>query len=57
MSFNIIKQLNADEQEPIASDAEATATTNEPVEMAVETPVETVKEKPVEQKVETGHDE
>ena len=57
MSFNIIKQLNADEQEPIASDAEATATTNEPVEMAVETPVETVKEKPVEQKVETAHDD
>lgn len=57
MSFNIIKQLNADEQEPMASDAEATATTNEPVEMAVETPVETVKEKPVEQKVETAHDD
>lgn len=57
MSFNIIKQLNADEQEPMASDAEATATTNEPVETAVETPVETVKEKPVEQKVETAHDD
>ena len=32
MNFNIIKQLNADEQEPIASnEAEAAATTNAPV--------------------------
>jgi small subunit ribosomal protein S1 len=32
MSFNIIKQLNADEQEPMSSqEVEATATTNEPV--------------------------
>lgn len=57
MSFNINKQLNADEQEPVASSADATATTNEPVEMAVETPVETVTEKPVEQKIETAHDD
>ena len=57
MSFNINKQLNADEQEPAASSADATATTNEPVEMAVETPVETVTEKPVEQKIETAHDD
>ena len=57
MSFNINKQLNADEQEPVASSADATATTNEPVEMAVETPVETVTEKPVEQRIETAHDD
>ncbi len=40
MSFNISKQLNAEEQEPIASmEAEATATTKEPVaEKHVETP-------------------
>jgi small subunit ribosomal protein S1 len=57
MSFNINKQLNADEQEPAASSADATATTNEPVEMAVETPVETVTEKPVEQRIETAHDD
>jgi small subunit ribosomal protein S1 len=57
MSFNINKQLNADEQEPVASSADATATTNEPVEMAVETPVETVTEKPVEQQIETAHDD
>ncbi len=57
MSFNINKQLNADEQEPAASSADATATTNEPVEMAVETPVETVTENPVEQRIETAHDD
>ena len=53
MSFNINKQLNAEEQEPIASSAEATAITNEPVEETVETmiaaPVEVVKE--------TAHDD
>ena len=45
MSFNIIKQLNADEQEPMSSsEVEATATPNEPVTAkaekapAVETP-------------------
>ena len=32
MSFNINKQLNADEQEPTAGEAVATATTNEPVQ-------------------------
>ena len=33
MSFNINKQLNAEDQEPMAADAaEDTATTNEPVE-------------------------
>ena len=38
MSYFINKQLNADEQEPISSpEAEATATTNEPVQEAAET--------------------
>ncbi|HRD42382.1 MAG TPA: 30S ribosomal protein S1 [Ferruginibacter sp.] len=44
MSFNIIKQLNAEEQEPKASEiAEATASTNAPVQEteAITTPVET----------------
>ena len=57
MSFNINKQLNAEEQEPIAADAEATATTNEPVEAAVETTVETITAKPVEPIIETAHDD
>ncbi len=52
MSFYIIKQLNAEEQEPIAADAaEATATTNEPVEAVVETP------KAAPQQIETAHDD
>ncbi len=48
MSFNIIKQLNADEQEPMSSsEVEATATPNEPVTAKAEkTPV-----------VETAHDD
>ncbi|MCC6693745.1 MAG: 30S ribosomal protein S1 [Chitinophagaceae bacterium] len=44
MSFNIIKQLNAEEQEPKASEiAEATASTNAPVQETetLTTPVET----------------
>ena len=50
MLINISKQLNADEQEPIASnEAEATATTNEPV---AEAPV-----KVVERIIETAHDD
>ena len=53
MSFNINKQLNAEEQEPIASSAEATATTNEPVETAAET----ITAKIVEPKIETAHDD
>jgi len=53
MSFNINKQLNAEEQEPIASNAEATATTNEPVE----TPAETITAKVAEPKIETAHDD
>jgi small subunit ribosomal protein S1 len=55
MSFNIFKQLNADEQEPLASnEAEPTATTNEPVEMMAETAVEVVMPK---MEVETAHDD
>jgi len=53
MSFNINKQLNAEEQEPIASSAEATATTNEPVEANVETLAAPV----AEPKIETAHDD
>ena len=53
MSFNINKQLNAEEQEPIASSAEATATTNEPVEI----PTETMTAAPVQPKIETAHDD
>ncbi len=52
MSFNINKQLNADEQEPIASqEVEATATTNVPEEAVIEAPKAHV---PV---VETAHDD
>ena len=53
MSFIINKQLNADQQEPIASDAEATATTNAPVETAAEA----IPVKAVEPKIETAHDD
>ena len=54
MSFNINKQLNADEQEPIAADAEgSTATTNVPVEESIETMVAA----PVEVAIETAHDD
>ena len=36
MSYKIIKQLNADEQEPTSSpEVEAAATTNEPVETPI----------------------
>ncbi|MEO6488587.1 MAG: 30S ribosomal protein S1 [Ferruginibacter sp.] len=42
MSFNINKQLNAEEQEPMAANAEATATTNEPVEMESSNGTETI---------------
>jgi small subunit ribosomal protein S1 len=48
MFTNFFKQLNAEEQEPIASnEAEATATTNEPA-------AEPVK---VEARIETAHDD
>ena len=61
MSFNINKQLNAEEQEPIAASAEATATTNEPVEtpveLSVETAVETITATVAETKIETAHDD
>lgn len=52
MSFNIHKQLNADEQEPTAANA-ATAIPNEPVQVAGE-PQAQVAEEP---KVETAHDD
>lgn len=53
MSFNINKQLNADEQEPKASEAvESTATTNEPVQAETESES---KSEPV--AVETAHDD
>jgi small subunit ribosomal protein S1 len=51
MSFNMVKQLNAEEQEPIAASAEATATTNEPVQ---ETPAPQQK---MEAPVQTAHDD
>ena len=66
MSFNFNKQLNADEQEPIASnEAESTATPNEPVQEAIATDsseaeaevvaeVESTTETPVEAAVETA---
>jgi len=60
MFTTIFKQLNAEEQEPIASnEAEATATTNEPAaEAPVEAPAETVAEPiKVEAKIETAHDD
>ena len=54
MSFNINKQLNADEQEPMAADdATATAIPNEPVQAPTETDTQ-VAEEP---KVETAHDD
>ncbi|MEO8768945.1 MAG: 30S ribosomal protein S1 [Ferruginibacter sp.] len=60
MSFNINKQLNAEDQESLAGNsAEVTATTNDPAEATVETPVETISE-PVqkfEPRVETAHDD
>ena len=53
MSFNINKQLNAEDQEPTAAEsAEATATTNQPEEAIAEAPVPSV-----ETKVETAHDD
>jgi small subunit ribosomal protein S1 len=61
MFTNFFKQLNAEEQEPIASnEAEATATTNEPAaetvaaEVAAEAAAEPVK---VEARIETAHDD
>ena len=52
MSFNINKQLNADEQELTAGNPEeATATTNEPVESIIEAP------KAPEPRIETAHDD
>jgi len=61
MFTNFFKQLNAEEQEPIASnEAEATATTNEPAtepvaaEVATEPAAEPVK---VEARIETAHDD
>ena len=54
MSFFILKQLNAEEQEPMSSmDAEATATTNESVEENNPAPV-AKKHEPV---IETAHDD
>jgi small subunit ribosomal protein S1 len=54
MSFNINKQLNAEDQEPKAAEpAEATATTNQPESEATEASVTTAPE-PV---VETAHDD
>jgi len=55
MSFNFVKQLNAEEQEPAASGAEAAATTNEPVQENTETkvPQEPVAAEPVK----TAHDD
>ena len=54
MSFNINKQLNADEQEPAAADAAvSTATSNEPVQ-ATEDPQVMVAE---ESQIETAHDD
>jgi len=54
MSFNINKQLNADEQEPAAADAaDSTATSNEPVQ-ATEDPQVMVAE---ESQIETAHDD
>ena len=60
MSFNINKQLNAEDQEPKAADAtEATATTNAPEATAAPEATETaVAEKPkAEPKIETAHDD
>ena len=60
MFTNFFKQLNAEEQEPIAShEAEATATTNEPAaEPAAEAAAEPVAEPvKVEAKIETAHDD
>jgi small subunit ribosomal protein S1 len=61
MFTNFFKQLNAEEQEPIASnEAEATATTNEPAaetvaaEVAAEAAADPVK---VEARIETAHDD
>ncbi len=55
MSFNIIKQLNADAQEGAASpEAEPAAVTNVPVEAATE-PV--VAKAPVEERIVTAHDD
>ncbi|MEO5943362.1 MAG: 30S ribosomal protein S1 [Ferruginibacter sp.] len=59
MSFNINKQLNAEDQEPKAAEsAEATATTNQPEETTetavAEAPKEEAKAEP---KVETAHDD
>jgi small subunit ribosomal protein S1 len=56
MSFNINKQLNAEEQESFAADAAGdTATTNEPVASQVETITEP--ELKVEPQAETAHDD
>lgn len=63
MSFNIVKQLNADAQEGAASpEAEPAAVTNVPVEAAAEvaeTPVTepVVAAKPVEERIVTAHDD
>jgi small subunit ribosomal protein S1 len=60
MSFNINKQLNAEDQEPKAADAtEATATTNAPEATAAPEATETaVAEKPkAEPRIETAHDD
>jgi small subunit ribosomal protein S1 len=55
MSFNINKQLNAEDQEPKAAEsAEATATTNQPEETTETAVAEAPKAEP---KVETAHDD
>lgn len=56
MSFIINKQLNAEEQEPLAAGAaEGTATTNEPATEETTTVSEITK--PVQQVIETAHDD
>src|SRR6476659_8106507 len=57
MSFNIIKQLNADAQEGAATNdvAETAAVTNVPVETPATEPV--VAKAPVEERVVTAHDD
>ena len=60
MSFNIVKQLNADAQEGAATDdvAETAATTNVPVEApATEASEPVVAAAPVEERIVTAHDD
>jgi len=58
MSFNIVKQLNADAQEGAASpEAEPAAVTNVPVETAAEAVEPVVAKAPVEERIVTAHDD